>query len=429
MKGGTVMRKIGMKDILSLKNKNILGINPPVHDFSFFDLWSKPLGLLYLLRSMELNGNAVALIDCVKEGGKKEKTYGRAEIQRIKTEKPMVYRHIKRNYYHFGITEDAFISRLKEFKSPDLILLTSGMTYWYGGVKWSIDTIRRVFPNTPIVLGGIYACLCPAHAASLAPDFLVTENWIPNAPYPAMELYGKISYGVAMTSFGCPLFCDYCASAVLWPEYFLRGLDTVKKEIDYQVNLGAADIAFYDDALLLDKENRIYPLCSHIKNTYGGNLRLHTPNGLHVRQIDDKCACVLKESGFVTIRLSLESIDTEIQRTSSDKVRMKEYESAVLSLRKAGYTQKDCETYILAGLPNQDTKSVMATINFVKESGGSPKLAEFSPIPGTKSFKEAIKKIPELESEPLLQNNTVYSSWISGDISESCLQELKDMTK
>ena len=69
------------------------------------------------------------------------------------------------------------------------------------------------------------------------------------------------------------------------------------------------------------------------------------------------------------------------------------------------------------------------TINFVWDNGGVPKLAEFSPIPGTPLFEAAARKLPELRTEPLLQNNSVYCSYFSHDITPAELQELKDMTK
>ncbi len=55
-------------------------------------------------------------------------------------------------------------------------------------------------------------------------------------------------------------------------------------------------------------------LCNELRSRYAGRLRFHTPNGLHVREIDEECALMLKETGFRTIRLSLESIDPKIAR-------------------------------------------------------------------------------------------------------------------
>lgn len=415
--------------LLSIRGKNVLGINPPVQDFAFFDLWSKPVGLLYLLERMRENGNSVSFIDAIHEGAIGKKSFGREKIAAAEIDKPQAYHGIRRNYHRFGMSREALCERLKSAERPDIIFITSMMTYWYGGIDWLTDVLSECLPGVPSVLGGVYARLCPEHASFRGTDFIVTENWEPDVQLPAMDLYGSLPYGVTMTSFGCPLSCEYCASHLLWPRYSRRGLSCVMRETESQVLLGARDIAFYDDALLIDKENYFYPMCARFNEMYGGNVNFHTPNGLHVRLIDARCAQTMKETGFATIRLSLESIDPKFAHTSSGKVARNEYASAVKNLREAGYTRADCETYILLGLPGQSTESVEDTIKFVHDCGGKPKLAEFSPIPGTKSFEEAVKKLPELAHEPLLQNNSVYSSWISGEISPEALQKLKDMAR
>ena len=415
-----------LSELFSLKGKTILGVNPIVEDFAFFDLWSKPLGLLCLLEKMRENANSVGLIDCIHEGAEGQKTYGREKIARSETEKPAVYRNIKRKYHRFGISEEHFVKRLHSVQRPDLVLLTSVMTYWYGGVKWALDILHRELPGVSVILGGVYARLCPEHAAKLGADCLITENWQPDVPYPAMDLYARPPYGVTMTSYGCLLNCSYCASHILWPGYHRRTVDEVINEIDFETGLGVKDIAFYDDALLMEKEKYFYPICEKLK---GHDIAFHTPNGLHVSQIDEKCAHVLNETNFKTIRLSLESIDPAIAKESSGKVARGQYASAVKNLLGVGYSQRDCETYILLGLPNQSVKSVADTINFVKDCGGTPKLAEFSPIPGTPLFETAAAAMPELRTEPLLQNNTVWSSYFSNAISPETLQKLKDMAR
>ena len=40
------------------------------------------------------------------------------------------------------------------------------------------------------------------------------------------------------------------------------------------------------------------------------DIRFHCPNGLHARLIDDELAKLMKESGFRTLRLSLETVNT-----------------------------------------------------------------------------------------------------------------------
>ena len=425
----TIITEMNFEEILSIKGRRVLGINPPVEDFAFFDLWSKPVGLLYLLQSMRSNGNEIHLLDCIHEAAVSKRSFGREKIGCTEIEKPSAYREIKRKYHRFGLSDKKITERLTEIPRPDVVFLTSGMTYWYGGVKWIISILKRDLPGVPVILGGTYAKLCPEHARGLGADFIVSDHWIPESPYPAMDLYQELPYGITMTSFGCPLTCSYCASRLLWPEYLRRSLLSVLREIYHQASLGAQDFAFYDDALLLDKEKYFYPLCHELRSKYMDGIRFHTPNGLHVREIDEECAVTLKETGFSTIRLSLESIDPKIVGAGSGKVARGEYLKAVRYLLDAGYSSNDCETYILLGLPGQDVDSVKDTIDFVHSAGGKPKLAEFSPIPGTPSFEAAADKLPELRSEPLLHNNSVYSSWISGNISPEELQELKDLAR
>src|SRR4030042_1125102 len=47
--------------------------------------------------------------------------------------------------------------------TPDLILVTSLFTYWSEYVAKSTHYYRGVFPNSEIIVGGIYASLMPDH--------------------------------------------------------------------------------------------------------------------------------------------------------------------------------------------------------------------------------------------------------------------------
>ncbi|ADE56469.1 MULTISPECIES: B12-binding domain-containing radical SAM protein [Aminobacterium] len=411
----------------SLHNKTILGINPPVFDFAYFDFWAKPLGLLYILETLREQKNSVYLIDCIYEGRETPKTFGRYKPLRRKVEKPACYSHIPRKYYHFGMEEEDFLERLKKTPTPDVILLTSGMTYWYPGIQWCLDRVKRIFPHTPVLLGGFYAQLCPEHARTIGANGVQTAPLCLESPYPALDLYNQPEYGVIMTSWGCPLHCQYCASKLLWPCFRQREVEEIIHEISFQERIPTVrDMAFYDDALLINKEFHFYPLCGRLRKSFS-HLRFHTPNGLHVREIDEKCARVLFDTGFKTIRLSLESTDPIIQKASSEKVSEHQYVKAVTHLLRAGYSQEDIETYILIGLPGQRFESVKNAIEFVHSLGAVAKTAEYSPIPGTMMFEASAQKHPQLTTEPLLQNNTAYCGYISKEISPEELQILKNM--
>ena len=49
------------------------------------------------------------------------------------------------------------------------------MTYWYTGVQETIREVRRMFPDVPVLLGGIYATLMPQHAVKYSgADVVIT---------------------------------------------------------------------------------------------------------------------------------------------------------------------------------------------------------------------------------------------------------------
>ncbi|NLD04279.1 MAG: hypothetical protein GX672_00055, partial [Synergistaceae bacterium] len=120
----TITTETDFKNILSMKGRRILGINPPVEDFAFFDLWSKPAGLLYLLNRMRVNGNEVYLLDCIHEASEGKRSFGREKISSMEIKKPPVYRNIKRKYHRFGLSEERITERLNATPRPNAVFLT-----------------------------------------------------------------------------------------------------------------------------------------------------------------------------------------------------------------------------------------------------------------------------------------------------------------
>ncbi|HPB30282.1 MAG TPA: hypothetical protein PLB62_02400, partial [Candidatus Sumerlaeota bacterium] len=85
----------------------------------------------------------------------------------------------------------------------------------------------------------------------------------------------------------------------------------------------------------------------------------------------------------------------------------------------------DIGAYILAGLPGQTSDEVIETARRAWEAGAVPRLAQYSPIPGTPHWTEAVSQARmDIASEPLLHNDTVYH-YISGAFTEKTLDEIK----
>ncbi len=184
-----------------------------------------------------------------------------------------------------------------------------------------------------------------------------------------------------MTSKGCPFKCTYCASGLLNSFFRRRNPAAVVDEIEHWRLRGIRNFSFYDDALLVEPKEMILPLLREIikRNL---NCNFHCPNGLHAREITSEMALLMRKAGFVTLRFGFETSNPQRQAHSGGKVTGSELQSAAAILGKAGYERKDIGVYLLCGLPGQGEAEIRESIEFVKECGAKPILAEFSPIPG-----------------------------------------------
>ena len=320
-------------------------------------------------------------------------------------------------------------ARLAAVARPDLILVGSMMTYWYPGVVETIVYLKQAFPGVPVVLGGVYATLCPEHARRVSGADMVVpgpaeqnlgsclRQYVPTAriphgaPWlePAYDLLQDRSVLPLLTSRGCPFRCHYCASAQLYPGFVRSPWQRVATQLDQWCDRAEmpTDIAVYDDALLIDAQQFVIPLLQHLvrKNL---RIRLHAPNGLHARFITPHLAELLYAAGFRTIRLGLETVDPALQHSTGNKVNCAEFEQAASALRAAGFTSRQVGAYILAGLPGQQHESVRDALHFSADCGIRPVIAEYSPIPGTRMWPQAVVVSPfPIAREPLFHNNTL----------------------
>ncbi len=454
---------------------SILLINPWIHDFAAHDLWSKPLGLLYIAGYLRGLGIKIDLIDCMDKNNPEmlkripkantvTRKYGTGKYYREEIEKPLSLKHVPRKYSRYGIHPDIYKKLLRSIEKPSAILVTSLMTYWYPGVIEAIRIVKEIHPGVPVILGGIYARLCPDHARKFSgadyvaseitmdnlsslleilTDFKInveTKHVYPpvfwqalslpydNSLYPAFDIYHGLNYITIQTSTGCPYKCKYCASRFLYPVFKRRDPDDVAAEIlHWHTKYNVIDFAFYDDALLVDSERHIVPILEKLQSN-NIRVRFHTPNALHVKEITPDMARLLFSTGFTTIRLGLETSDMALHKELDKKVSSGDFETAVKNLKEAGYSKKDIGAYILMGLPGQSVESVTDTVLFADKAGAMPYLAEYSPLPQTPLWETSIACARfDIKSDPIFHNNCLLSCW--GDEQMKKVPELKNLVK
>jgi len=441
----------------------ILLVNPWITDFAAHDLWAKPLGLRQLASLRREGGCRVAFVDCLEAheedaenppgSERKRSRFGTGKYPRIRIPAPAVYEDLSRPYHRYGIFEKTLRRRLERLPEPDLVWVGSMMTYWYPGVRETVGVLGEALPQSPLWLGGVYARLCPDHArrwsgadrvvvapvhrlpsmVQAATGFRLTNEaqWrsFRSHPLPALDLVRRPAYAPLLTSLGCPFHCPYCASRLLQPRRARHSAARIHREIVlHHACYGLSDFAFYDDALLLDADTTLKPALRKLCEE-GYELRFHTPNALHVRALTEEWCRLLFQSGFATIRLGLETTHPDHQRRWGGKVETDMFRRAMDRLRKAGFTRDRLGVYLLCGLPGQTPDEVARAVHTVRQAGGQPHLAEYSPIPGTPLWEEACGTSSyDLQREPLYHNNTFFACR-RPDFTYKDLLALKDLAR
>ncbi|MFW6286821.1 MAG: B12-binding domain-containing radical SAM protein [Candidatus Sumerlaeota bacterium] len=449
----------------------ILLVNPPISDVAAFDLWARPLGLYLWAARLKQWGFRVAMIDCtdrrhprLPQNNLKHRKDGRGHYyQEPMPERPEPVRSAMRRFKRYGLPPDALRTALSDAQEsldgrPDMVLMTTRMTYWYHAAGETARIVREELGrDIPLVVGGVYASLMPRHArAQMQPDFLLegpaletlpelleekfgqaglhgrgVSPEIAGWPSPAYELMHDRTALPILTSVGCPGQCSYCAARTLWDRGFHRMEAAAASEhiAHLRERFGTRHFAFYDDALLALPEKWFDPFLNALLEM-NLDVRFHLPNGIHYAPLSNERAERMREAGFHTIRLSLESTRPERLQSYRREGSNEDFRQAVSALRSVGYEQSQVGAYILAGTPGQKVEEVREAIDFVYDCGAHVRLCEYSPIPGTRDWREALEASGgELAGEPLWQNNNLYYHRPEAPIGPDAFEEMKERVK
>jgi len=388
---------------------NLLLVNPPIYDFTAFDFWLRPYGLLRV--AGQLRQCRLTAFDYMRSTDRD--AFGRGRFEKHEIKKPAALADVPRRFFRFGRPRAELLHLLSTEKF-DSVLVQTVMTYWYLGVQEVIDDVRRLQPQARIILGGVYATLCPSHAASLGADQVIAGLDLKPLGLPVSDglpfWEGVDSeVGVVKITEGCPFRCTYCSVPVVYPDFIGRPLDVCVEEVRHLARLGSRHVAFYDDALLFKPDRILLPFLDAVLRQ---DLRLsfHTPNALNARFITPEIARIMVRAGFKTFFLGFESSAYEWQRKTGGKVYSEEFANAVRALTEAGAAS--ITAYIIVGHPDSQGQDPEASIRFAAEQGARVMLSEFAPIPGTPDGN-ACGAYTDLD-EPLNHNKTAFTSRLLG---------------
>lgn len=393
-------------------------VNPPIHDFTAYDFWVRPYGLLSV--AGRLRGQAdfhfFDHVDRRLDEAAVSDRWGRGRFNGERIASPEPLAHIPRHFRRFGLPRGQFARYLRERGPFDYALVQTVMTYWYPGAREVIEDLRRFCPEAKIVLGGDYAILCADHAKGLGADLVIDSldlrplwSFVQTTPDPEQaalwEVYDRLETGVLKLTDGCPFECSYCSVPRVYGRFRPRSVERSLAELELLVSRGAKNVAFYDDALLFDAEHVLAPFLHEVLRR-GIRVNLHTPNALNARFLSADLTDLMVRAGFKTFYLGFESASRRWQQGTGGKVFSEELACAVEHLLAAGADLADVTAYQILGHPAGEAQELEASMRFVRSLGIRGMLADFAPIPGTPDG-EACRQWVDLD-EPLLHNKTAF---------------------
>ena len=221
---------------------------------------------------------------------------------------------------------------------------------------------------------------------------------------------------------GCPFNCTYCSVPKVYGKFKTRPLEKSLAELELLCQLGAENIAFYDDALLFEPEKVLIPFLNGVLKR---NIKLsfHSPNGLNARFITKELADLMVRAGFKTFYLGFESASVQWQRQTGSKVSSDELAQATQYLISAGAETANITAYQILGHPRTDIQQLEVSMRFANSLGIRGMLADFSPIPGTPDG-EYCRKWVDMD-EPLFHNKTAFHIIVLGFEESNRLKDLQ----
>ncbi len=328
---------------------SVLLINAPAIDTRIpWANWQQPLGLLQIGTSLKAQGCSVRLIDCLQMDNNR---LSRSKIGEIKTD------GYKINLWQFGFSPKKIVQTLLSWREdgwfPQTVLISSGLSCWWQGVKTVIDEIRNIFSG-PIVVGGPYPTAYPEHAQkNLQADFVVTGRLRDLQCIPTdFDIYAplKIPKIAAITFFTRD---DTGLLRVRSPEI-------VSEEIKEKCELGVSSFVWYDEWLLPEHKEGIIQILDAIVTTSpkvrGSRLSpsMIAPGNFSPRLIDVELAMLLMKANFHNISLHDDLIHQPFEKTYLSS--LEDYYYCMQALVSAGFSPRygEVDAALVVGLPGED---------------------------------------------------------------------------
>lgn len=324
-------------------------------------------------------------------------------------------------------------------KNPDVVGITA-MTFTLIDVVKTIQLVKKVHPDSKVVLGGPHVHIYPEETINIpGVDFLIlgegeitfkqfldkindiealkntkglvfkdsgkiinngvspSTNNLDELGVPARSLTDVTNYTSLLgrdnvittmfTSRGCPYSCTFCDrpfSPVI-SGFRYRTAKHVADEIEECIDLGINEAFIYDDTFTVRK-NRVYELCEEIKIR---NLKFRWDVRAHVNTINLDMLKAMKEAGCDRIHYGVESGNNRMLKVIKKNATIEKIKNAVKWTKEVNM---EVLTYFIIGQQTETISDIEDSIRLAKEL--DPNYAHFTifcPYPATEIYAKGLE--------------------------------------
>ena len=332
------------------------------------------------------------------------------------------------------IIEGDGMNKLRKIK-PDLIGIFS-VTQTFREARSVAGLIKKVFPGTPIIIGG-YHITALAHTLpsefdlavlgegeltmkeliesignfGLVPDRLsrikgiafihegkieitAPREFISNLdsiPFPARDLLINTPFSSMITSRGCPYKCVFCSSVRFWKQPRFHSPEYIISEMEELIGkFGSTHISIWDDLFIANRP-RLEKISNQVvKNQI--NKKVSFGCALRSNLVNDELCFLLKQMNVQRVSIGFESGSQRIlDLLKCGSVTVEDHINAVELCKKYGIFTTGTFMIGNPGETQADIEQTLALIKKLKLDGGGT-ITITAPFPGTDLWEYAKQK-------------------------------------
>jgi radical SAM superfamily enzyme YgiQ (UPF0313 family) len=318
-----------------------------------------------------------------------------------------------------------------------------------------VQRLNKFYPEIPLIVGGVHATLCPHEFTDYAfvclgdgegvlnyflnrvvfgalgePRILERAFPIEDIEPPEWGIVASEKYQLVLptgergfpiqTSRGCPFFCIFCSSRLLFNGKIQhKTINQVDKEIKQgMLRFGSNYIVFRCENFTIDK-NWFIELCHYLKVN---EIKWWAQTNANL--MNEEYAKIAKDSGCVGFSIGIETADPIIMKKIKKGITLDQGRRAFKILKDAGLHSA---VNFIIGLPWDNMESVQKMIDYADEVDPDYFGLQIAiPFPETEFRKIALEQGAELSENWSSYNTTRKDVYIPPGLKGHDLSKLRD---